>query len=129
MLSLETTAMKVLIRGNGAYQLDNLLFNHVIPTLYQRSGGIINATYLKGDVDYAASEKIGEGFQDNPGQPGKGRIHTGESRSFYKRLRFFAEGIFTMSDVEVRASAQRENRTLATSRNAKPRQVELARRS
>ena len=42
-----------IIRGNGAYQLDNLLFKHVIPTLYQRSGGIINATYLKGDVDYA----------------------------------------------------------------------------
>ena len=42
-----------IIRGNGAYQLDNLLFKHVIPTLYNRSGSIINAKYLKADVDYA----------------------------------------------------------------------------
>ena len=42
-----------IIRGNGAYQLDNLLFKHVIPTLYQRSGSIINAKYLKADADYA----------------------------------------------------------------------------
>jgi|TARA_B100001758_G_scaffold37036_2_gene28277 hypothetical protein len=44
-----------IVRGNGAYQLDNLLFKHVIPTLYQRSGGIINAKYLKADVDYAVN--------------------------------------------------------------------------
>jgi len=42
-----------IIRGNGAYQLDNLLFKHVIPSLYQRSGSIINAKYLKADADYA----------------------------------------------------------------------------
>jgi hypothetical protein len=42
-----------IIRGNGAYQLDNLLFKHVIPSLYQRSGSIMNAKYLKADADIA----------------------------------------------------------------------------
>jgi hypothetical protein len=50
-----------IIRGNGAYQLDNLLFKHVIPTLYGRSGSIINAKYMKADVDYA----VGNGDQLN----------------------------------------------------------------
>jgi len=42
-----------IIRGNGAYQLDNLLFKHVLPSLYQRSGSIMNAKYLKADADIA----------------------------------------------------------------------------
>ena len=41
-----------IVRFNGAYNLDQLLFKHVIPTLYQRSGSVINAKYLKGAVDY-----------------------------------------------------------------------------
>jgi len=41
-----------IIRFSGAYNLDNLLFKHVIPTLYQRSGSVINASYLRGAIDY-----------------------------------------------------------------------------
>ena len=46
-----------------------------------------------------------------------------------ERPRLFAEGMITPSDAEVRASVERESRTVAMSRNAKPRQVELATRS
>lgn len=41
-----------IIRFSGAYNLDNLLFKHVIPTLYQRSGSVINASYVRGAIDY-----------------------------------------------------------------------------
>ena len=41
-----------IVRFNGAYNLDNLLFKHVIPTLYQRAGSVINASYLRGAIDY-----------------------------------------------------------------------------
>ena len=39
-------------RFSSAYEIDHLLFKHVIPTLYQRNGSVINAKYLRGAVDY-----------------------------------------------------------------------------
>ncbi len=41
-----------IIRFSSAYEIDHLLFKHVIPTLYQRNGSVINAKYLRGAVDY-----------------------------------------------------------------------------
>ena len=39
------------IRGNAAYEVDNLLFKHVIPSLYGKDGSIINSKYFKVDAD------------------------------------------------------------------------------
>ena len=39
------------IRGNTAYEVDNLLFKHVIPTLYGSEGSVINSKYVKVDTN------------------------------------------------------------------------------
>jgi len=39
------------IRGNTAYEVDNLLFKHVIPTLYGSEGSVINSKYFKVDAN------------------------------------------------------------------------------
>ena len=39
------------IRGNSSYEVDNLLFKHVIPSLYGLEGSIINAEYFKVDAN------------------------------------------------------------------------------
>ena len=39
------------IRGNTAYEVDNLLFKHVIPTLYGSEGSVINSKYFKVDTN------------------------------------------------------------------------------
>jgi len=44
------------IRGNAAYEVDNLLFKHVIPSLYGQDGSIINSRYFKVDADMPMSE-------------------------------------------------------------------------
>ena len=63
-----------------------------------------------------------------PGNRGKvGFFPESPAPSSRKRLRLFSEGRFTPSGAEVRASVKRESRTVAMSRNANPRQVELAR--
>ena len=66
--------------------------------------------------------------------PGYSR-ETGERSDSFRRVPLLwesnlgcvSEGRFTPSGAEVRASVKRESRTVAMSRNAKPRQVELAR--
>ena len=63
-----------------------------------------------------------------PGNRGKvGFFPESPAPSSRRRLRLLSEGRFTPSVAEVRASVEREKWTVATSRNAKPRQVELAR--
>ena len=74
---------------------------------------------------------LGEDRQEFPGYSRE----TGERSDSFRRvpllwesnLGCFSEGRFTPSGAEVRASVKRESRTVAMSRNAKPRQVELAR--
>jgi len=69
-----------IIRFSGAYNLDNLLFKHVIPTLYQRSGSVINASYLRGAIDYGLANGDNLNLQvimawnenDNPADQGIG---------------------------------------------------------
>jgi hypothetical protein len=69
-----------IIRFSGAYNLDNLLFKHVIPTLYQRSGSVINASYLRGAIDYGLANGDNLNLQvimawnenDNPADEGIG---------------------------------------------------------
>ena len=39
------------IRGNSAYEVDNLLFKHVIPSLYGADGSVSNSKYFKVDAD------------------------------------------------------------------------------
>ena len=52
------------IEGNAlpfspAYNLDNLLFKHVIPTIYQIEGSVINAIYVKAYANMQLSENLG----------------------------------------------------------------------
>jgi len=69
-----------IIRFSGAYNLDNLLFKHVIPTLYQRSGSVINASYIRGAIDYGLGNGDNINLQvimawhenDNPADQGIG---------------------------------------------------------
>lgn len=44
------------IRGNAAYEVDNLLFKHVIPSLYGKDGSVINSKYFKVDADMPMSD-------------------------------------------------------------------------
>ena len=52
------------IEGNAlpfspAYNVDNLLFKHVIPTVYQIEGSVINAIYVKAYANMRLSENLG----------------------------------------------------------------------
>ncbi len=52
------------IEGNAlpispAYNVDNLLFKHVIPTVYQIEGSVINAIYAKAYANMRLSENLG----------------------------------------------------------------------
>jgi len=52
------------IEGNAlpfspAYNVDNLLFKHVIPTIYQIEGSVINAIYARAYANVALAENIG----------------------------------------------------------------------
>ena len=52
------------IEGNAlpfspAYNVDNLLFKHVIPTIYQIEGSVINAIYVKAYANMKLSENLG----------------------------------------------------------------------
>ena len=44
------------IRANAAYEVDNLLFKHVIPSLYGKDGSVINSKYFKVDADMPMSD-------------------------------------------------------------------------
>ena len=57
-----TTLLK--IEGNAlpfspAYNVDNLLFKHVIPTIYNIEGSVINAIYVKVYANMKLSENLG----------------------------------------------------------------------
>ena len=52
------------IEGNAlpfspAYNVDNLLFKHVIPTVYNIEGSVINAIYARAYANVALAENIG----------------------------------------------------------------------
>ena len=52
------------IEGNAlpfspAYNVDNLLFKHVIPTIYNIEGSVINAIYAKAYANMKLSENLG----------------------------------------------------------------------
>ena len=52
------------VEGNAlpfspAYNVDNLLFKHVIPTIYQIEGSVINAIYAKAYANMRLSENLG----------------------------------------------------------------------
>ena len=52
------------IEGNAlpfspAYNADNLLFKHVIPTIYQIEGSVINAIYVRAYANMSLAENLG----------------------------------------------------------------------
>ena len=52
------------VEGNAlpfspAYNVDNLLFKHVIPTIYQIEGSVINAIYVKAYANMKLSDNLG----------------------------------------------------------------------
>ena len=57
-------ATALTIEGNAlpfspAYNVDNLLFKHVIPTVYQIEGSVINAIYVRAYANMKLSENLG----------------------------------------------------------------------
>ena len=59
-----TTVLLRDVEGNAlpfspAYNVDNLLFKHVIPTIYNIEGSVINAIYVKAYANMKLSENLG----------------------------------------------------------------------
>ncbi len=54
-----TTLEGQVVPFNAAYNVDNLLFKHVIPTIYGQEGSVINAIYARAYANMQLSDNLG----------------------------------------------------------------------